>query len=209
MTDENTPSPGLGGAYALEGPEDASRFYDAWAEDYDADLAESGYATPRRCAEALAAHATLPWAPVMDLCCGTGLSGVALREAGFECVDGFDISEGMLEKAREKGVYRELAVADLSQPLDIDSNIYQNAAAVGCISPEHMPPTVLDDILSKLPEGGCLVFSLNDRAAKDGTVVARLNDLIDTGAAELLFSEHGPHIPEIGLEATVYVIRKR
>lgn len=200
---------GLATVYRIEGAEEASRFYDAWAEGYDREVEDSGYITPRRCAEALAAHATLPWAPLMDLCCGTGLSGEALKAAGFECIDGFDISEGMLDQAREKGVYRELAVADLSKPLGIGENVYQNAAAVGCVSPEYMPATVIDDVMSKLPSGGCFVFSVNDHAAQDGSIVGRINDLIDTGSAELLFSEYGPHLPEIGLKATVYVLRRR
>jgi predicted TPR repeat methyltransferase len=196
--------------YEIEGPEEAHRFYNEWAEAYDAEVAENGYVTPRRCAEALAAHATGRDAPLMDLACGTGLSGLALRAAGFTCIDGYDLSEGMLEEARAKGVYRELAPLDLSKPLDdIPGDTYRNAAAIGCISPEYMPPTVLDQVLGKLPSGGCFVFSVNDHAAEDGTVVGRINELVDTGYAELLFREYGDHLPKIGLNATVYVLRRR
>jgi len=199
---------GLDYAYKIETPEEAQEFYDEWAGSYDEEVSGSGYITPKRCAEALAVHATLPWAPMMDLACGTGLSGVALREAGFECIDGFDLSEGMLEKAREKEIYRNLALADLSQPLEMEPGVYQNAAAIGCVSPEYMPATVLDQVLSKLPSGGCFVFSVNDHAAKDGAIRGRINDLVDTMSAELLFGEYGDHLPEIGMGATVYVLRK-
>src|SRR6056297_1259868 len=111
--EENT-AVGLDTVYTLTSPDQASGFYDRWANAYDADVTQNGYATPHRCAEALAAHATRPEAPLMDLACGTGLSGVALAEQGFTCIDGFDISEGMLEKARETGVYRDLHIVDLS-----------------------------------------------------------------------------------------------
>ena len=54
--------------------------------------------------------------PVVDLGCGTGLSGEALRAAGFADVDGYDFSEGMLALARKKNCYREIINTDLSQP---------------------------------------------------------------------------------------------
>lgn len=200
---------GLATAYTIESPEEAKPFYDDWAERYDDEVEGSGYITPKRCAEALAQHASLPWAPVMDLACGTGLSGVALRAAGFECIDGFDLSEEMLARAREKGVYRELAVADLSKPLEIEAGKYQNAAAIGCVSPEYMPATVIDRVLETLPSGGCFVFSVNDHAAKDGTIKGRINDLVDCGVADFLFSDYGDHLPEIGMGSTVYVLRKK
>jgi len=200
---------GLDTVYTLTSPDQASGFYDRWANAYDADVTQNGYATPHRCAEALAAHATRPEAPLMDLACGTGLSGVALAEKGFTCIDGFDISEGMLEKARETGVYRDLHIVDLSKPLGIEPGVYHNAAAVGCVSPEYMPATILDDVLDKLPSGGCFVFSVNDHAAKDGTIAGRIMELVDTGYAELLFSEYGDHLPSQGLRATVYVLRRR
>jgi len=200
---------GLKQAYSIKNPSEATDFYNKWAAEYDQEVTEHGYITPKRCAEALARFATLPWAPVMDLACGTGLSGLALRAAGFECIDGYDISEAMLEKARALGVYRYLEIADLSQPLEMPDDIYQNAAAIGCISPEYMPPTVLDEILSKLPAGGCLSFSVNDHAAKDGRIGGRIMELTDTGVAELLFKEYGDHLPEIAMNATVYILRKR
>ena len=199
----------LSSAYALTNPEQAREFYQDWAEGYDDEIAENGYATPQRCAEALARFAENPWAPIMDLGCGTGISGLALRAAGFECIDGFDFSQAMLDKAAQKGVYRNLAIADLSQPLTIPEGVYQNAAAIGCITPEYMPATVLDEILSKLPQGGCLAFSVNDHSAQDGTILGRIMALTDCCAAELVFKEYGDHLPGIGLRSTVYVLRKR
>lgn len=200
---------GLSTAYTLTNPEESRAFYQDWAEGYEAEVAENGYITPKRCAAALAEHAANPWAPMMDLGCGTGISGLALKAAGFDCIDGYDFSEAMLEKAAAKGIYRQTAIADLSKPLDIETGVYQNAAAIGCITPEYMPATVLDEILSKLPQGGCLVFSVNDHSAADGTIVGRINCLIDCGAADLVFKDYGDHLPGIGLKSTVYVLKKR
>ena len=206
MTDKEI---GLSGAYKIANPDEAQEFYQGWAEGYEAEVAENEYITPQRCAEALIRHAAAPWAPIMDLGCGTGVSGLALKAAGFECIDGYDFSPAMLDKAAEKSLYRDLRIADLSKPLEIAEGVYQNAAAIGCVTPECMPPTVLDEILSKLPQGGALAFSVNDRSAADGTITGRIMTLTDCGAADLVFKEYGEHLPGIGLKATVYVLKKR
>ena len=200
----------LGAAYSLQTPEEAKAFYDRWAEDYEAELARNGYVTPLRCAQALADAASMPWAPLVEFGCGTGLGGAVLKEHGFECIDGFDISPEMLEGARGKGIYRSLDTADLSQPLtDIARDTYQNAAAIGVLNPAHMPSTVVDEILGLLPAGGCFVFSLNDHALADGTMETRLLELTEHGVADLVFKEHGAHLPGIDLASSVYVLKKR
>ena len=203
-------SGGLGTVYGLTSAEAAAEFYDKWAATYENELAEGGYVTPLRCANALAEHASLPWAPVLELGCGTGLSGLALRDAGFECIDGFDISAEMLTKAREKDVYRSLDRIDLSQPLDpIPVDTYQNAAAIGVLNPNFMPPTVIDDVLDKLPIGGCFVLSLNDHALSQGSMQTRVLELTEHGVADLMFKDYGEHIPGTGLKSTVFVLQKR
>ena len=102
MTDDDRHQPGhqLGTAYKLTNPEESREFYQGWAEGYDAEVASNEYITPRRCAEALARHAAAPWAPTMDLGCDTGISGLALKAARFECIDGYDFSQAMARVAR-------------------------------------------------------------------------------------------------------------
>jgi SAM-dependent methyltransferase len=48
-----------------------------------------------------------------DLACGTGRTGVWLTQHGVAALDGVDLTAEMLEKARAKGVYRQLIVGDL------------------------------------------------------------------------------------------------
>lgn len=200
---------GLNTVYELSTPDQARAFYDGWAARYDVELTDSGYITPKRCADALTAHAALPWAPLIEFGCGTGLGGEALRGAGFNCIDGTDIAEEMLAKARAKDIYRDLSVLDLTGPIPIEPGAYQNAAAIGVINPAHMPATVLDEMISILPTGGCLVYSLNDKAAADRSVETRLFELVEHMVVDLVFKEHGPHIPEIDLFGTVHVVKKR
>lgn len=197
-------------AYGLEDDAATRAFYDDWAASYDAEIAENGYATPRRCAEALAAQAPDHDAPILDLGCGTGLSGVALRAAGFATIDGAEPSAEMRARAESRtGVYRALRAIEPDDPLPFAPGSYAHVAAVGVISPGHAPPETVDKALAILPPGGCLVFSLNDHALEEAPYPGKVEEVIAAGHAELAFSEHGDHLPGIGLRSTVYVLRKR
>ena len=201
---------GLDTVYDVTSVADAAELYAKWADGYEGELSRNGYVTPLRCAAALAEHANLPWAPVIELGCGTGLGGMALINAGFECVDGVDISPEMLAYAEAKSIYRSNWQADLSQPLDtIPNETYQNAAAIGVLNPNYIPSTVIDQVLSKLPEGGCFVFSLNDHAIADRSYETRIMELTEYSQADLILKEHGEHLPEIGLMSTIFLLKKR
>jgi len=66
----------------------------------------------------------------------------------------------------------------------------------------------LDTLMHALPSGGKLVFTFNDQSLADPDSTGRLNEWLDCGAARLLFSEHGAHLPARDIESTVYVVEK-
>jgi predicted TPR repeat methyltransferase len=195
-------------AYDLQNAKATQSFYDDWAASYDAEIAENGYATPARCAEALAAVVDTA-APVLDIGCGTGLSGLALRAAGFTTIDGTDLSPEMLARAGERdGIYRRLFPGDMNTPQPVAPGTYAAVAAVGVINPGHAPPETIDAVLAILPPGGCFGFSLNDHALAEPPFPAKVEAVLTAGTATCLHRAHGPHLPGIGLEATVYVLQK-
>lgn len=199
----------LDGVYDHDKKLETEALYDAWSASYDQEIADNGYATPRRCAEALAELAPDLTAPVLDLGCGTGLSGLALRAVGFTAIDGFDLSKGMLEKARARqGVYRSLTQVSEDAPFPVSPGMYTHVNAAGVISPDHAPPETVDAVIAVLPQGGCLVYSINDHAAEVAAFRTKAAEVAATGVAELAFEEHGDHLPGIGLKATVYGLRK-
>lgn len=196
-------------AYGLGDAESTRAFYADWAATYDAEVKANGYVTPDRCAKALAGALADPGAPILDIGCGTGLSGIALREAGFTTVDGTDLSQEMIDIATHRGdIYRELFLGLARDPLPIPPGQYDNAAAIGVFSPGHAPPETMDIVMGFLPKGGCFVFSLNDHALEDPSYARKIEQVIADGTAEQAFREHGPHLPGIGLESTVIVLRK-
>ncbi len=180
--------------------------YDDWAASYEAEVSENGYATPGRCASALKSLTNDMQQPVLDFGCGTGLSGLALRLAGFETLDGVDLSAEMLEGARAKGVYRHLDQIEAGAPLPRDG--YTLIAAIGVIGAGAAPISVLHTLMSALPRGGKLVFSFNDHALEDPANEGGVSEWTDCGAARLLFKEHGAHLPGIDLNSNVYVLEK-
>ncbi|WP_299416851.1 class I SAM-dependent methyltransferase [uncultured Sulfitobacter sp.] len=185
---------------------DATRaLYDSWSASYEVEITQNGYATPARCAQALAEFAKNKSAPLLDFGCGTGLSGLAMRLAGFEVIDGVDVSADMLAHARVKNVYRTLSQIEPDAALEGDHLLM---CAVGVIGAGAAPISALDTMLHALPSEGLLVFSLNDNALTDPGNTARLNEWLDCGAARLLFSEHGDHLPGHDLQSTVYVVGK-
>jgi predicted TPR repeat methyltransferase len=60
---------------------------------------------------------------ILDLGCGTGLTGVAFSDLA-RCLDGIDLSPRMIEEARARGIYRRLTIADLESALAEDGPGY-------------------------------------------------------------------------------------
>ncbi len=195
--------------YQFTSLEQTAAHYAKFAADYDAAMKAGGYVTPGRCAKALAEAGADKTSPVLDIGCGSGLSGLALKAQGFEIVDGTDYSEEMLAEARPKNIYRDLWRADLTRPDPQRAESYDAINAAGVLNPAHAPPETLDNVMEMLRPGGVFAFSLNDHAVADGTYEGRLHILIDCCAVDLMHREYDEHMPAKDLKAWVYVLKKR
>lgn len=195
-------------AYAARDVSATRDLYDDWAASYDAEVSEHQYATPGRCADALVKFSTDMTAPVLDFGCGTGLSGLALKLAGFSVIDGVDLSAEMLAQADQKGIYNKLHHIKAGDQLDHAPGYYAAIAAIGVIGAGAAPISVLHMLMKGLGRGGLLVLSFNDHALQDPSNEAGLSEWLDCGAAHLKFKEHGAHLPGINLNSTVYVVEK-
>ncbi|SLN12470.1 Trans-aconitate 2-methyltransferase [Roseovarius litorisediminis] len=195
-------------AYNLSTQEDTNALYDQWAASYDQEIGANGYATPGRAAEALFARLPRPQTPILDFGCGTGLSGLALKLAGFTVIDGMDPSPQMLEEAKAKDIYRTLIQLDVSDKNPIPRGSYRAIAAIGVIGTGAAPASTLDVLMQALGKGDLLVFSLNDHALADPGFEGVLNNWLDCGAACLLEKKYGPHLPKQGLKSNVYIVER-
>ncbi len=195
-------------AYAVQGADAVRKLYDDWAAGYDADLDETGYATPRRVAAVLRAEMADPAAPVLDFGCGTGLSGAALAAAGFTTIDGVDVSDGMLDQARAKALYRNVDLIGEADSLTDRAGCYAGIVAIGVIGPGGAPADVIERLWAILPSGGRFAVSFNDHTLRDPAFVARLEACVANGAGRILVREHGDHLRGRGIGATVFVLAK-
>lgn len=195
-------------AYGLETVDNTRALYRDWAASYDAEITENGYQTPRRCAEALARHCPDKGASILDVGCGTGLSGIAFRAEGFEALTGNDLSQEMIEIASARDIYDEIHLADLHNPLDFDAGRFDVIAAVGVISVGHAPASTIKEIFDKLAIGGLFVFSINDASIKEGSFTAAADALVARDDAHLCEAHYDEHLPKIGMKSTVYVVQK-
>jgi len=195
-------------AYDLSTLEDTRQLYDTWAASYDTEVGDNGYATPRRVAEAMSRYSPDPDAPLLDFGCGTGLSGLALKLAGFSTIDGLDPSPEMLEGAKAKKVYRSLAAFEISDPTPIQQDIYGMITCIGVIGTGAAPASTFDLVMRALPKGGLLGLSLNDHALADAQYEGAMNQWLDCGSAQVLFKEYGPHLPGQNIKSNVYIIEK-
>jgi predicted TPR repeat methyltransferase len=99
------------------------RLFDQHAPDFDTALVERlEYRGPELLLEAVRSikGAPLRLGSVLDLGCGTGLGGAAFRP-WCDWLVGVDVSPGMIEQARAKGLYDALAAAELLEFLAADA----------------------------------------------------------------------------------------
>jgi len=137
-----------------------SALYDRYAEVFETDLRETlRYRGPELLTDAVLRVMGEGSFEIMDLGCGTGLTGAALRRMSCR-LDGVDLSAAMLAKAQARGIYDDLIEGDLTASLQARPQAYDLLAAgdvfiyLGDLSP------VLAAAARALRPGGALAFSV-------------------------------------------------
>lgn len=163
--------------YGLTNTEDAQRVYDGWAATYDTDTVDGmGYVAPALAAERLAGLIA-PGATVLDAGCGTGLAGAELARRSEVVLDGVDLSQGMLDRARSRGVYRHLTTADLTAKLNIDDDSYDAVLCVGTLTAGHVGPGAIDEFVRVVRPGGYIVATVHSAVWESEGFRAHLEEL--------------------------------
>jgi len=142
--------------------------YDQWAREYDADLEEEfGWIGPRYAAESFA-HYVPKETRILDAGAGTGLVGYLLAKLGYNDLVAMDLSQGMLEEARKKNVYREYHQMVMGEPLNFATDSFDAVVSVGVLTVGHAPVSSLDELIRITKPGGYIVFSLRPDVYRDG-----------------------------------------
>lgn len=137
----------------------AAAQYDAMAAEYSADnddgIFNAGYERPAM----IGMLGDVRSRNVLDLGCGAGQLSAALIDAGAT-VTGIDVSAGMIELARQRlGDAASLEVADLSDPLELETDSFDIVVASLVIHYLDDWVPVLREIERVLKPSGAFVFS--------------------------------------------------
>jgi len=178
-------------------PREVADRYDAWAKAYDDDLASWSYQAPAVVADTVLSR--LPEvASVLDVGCGTGLAGRALRERGFEGqLRGLDISQASLEIARQGGAYDAVEQADLQQRLPLDDDSVDAVVCVGVMTYLPEVEAVWREFARVARPGGLVVVTQREDLWHDRECPAVIARLEDEGVwTPLDVTGPSPYLPE-------------
>ena len=101
---------------------------------------------------------------VLDLGCGSGLTGISLNQSGFKKFDGVDPSEAMRECAKKYNIYRSVVdgIITETEKLSLPDGKYDGALCVGCFTANHLGLTVgLEEMLRVLKKGGIATYTVS------------------------------------------------
>lgn len=198
----------LDGAYELESAEQTKALYKRWAETYDDELEANGYASPQRTAFAMRACGANLDQAILDIGCGSGVSGFFLSEFGFKRIHGSDFSPEMLAQAEQKNIYQSLHLADFADPFDYIQEPFYAYTAVGVFSVGHAQADTLTDIIDLMPKSGLFGFSLNDHTLEDSSYLEAIHRYVFDRRVRIRWQEYGEHLPGINLKSMIIVLEK-
>ncbi len=190
MTQDEADDEGIGldDAYALETPDDSRRLYAKWAATYDEDfIAPTGYVYHENVVAAFLDAGGSAGGAILDVGCGTGIVGVALRDVGEKIVDGIDISPEMLDVARMKRsifdevAYRSLMVADLNKPLDMPDDSYMGIVSVGTFTHGHLSPEPIRELVRIAAPSAVCALGINADHYTEMGFEALFGELVTAG----------------------------
>ena len=144
------------------------RTFDDFAASFEAKLESLSYRAPALVADSLAEAGLVPDGRlvVLDAGCGTGLCGPLLRPYASRLV-GVDLSSGMLEHARRKQIYTDLAHAELTEFLEARRQTFDVIVAADTLVYFGDLRPFCRAAAFALRASGLVVFTVEHSAARD------------------------------------------
>ena len=136
------------------------------------------------------------------------LSNLILHLPLNDSIDGIDISNEMIEIAREKRIYRNLECFNPNKSIPVKKNEYSIITAIGVISVGAAPISIFDEVFDLLPKDGLFAFSFNEHSLMVPEYSLKVEQTVNEKKAVQLFCELGPHILKRDLKSMVYIIKK-
>jgi predicted TPR repeat methyltransferase len=141
--------------------------FDKFASSFDKNLARLEYQAPKLVLEAVSSvySERTGSLDVLDAGCGTGLCGPLLRPYARQ-LSGVDLSQLMVERAKERKVYDELFVEELTQYLSRSHSAYDLIVSADTLVYFGNLKDVVKASISALKPSGSFVFTV-EQCPKD------------------------------------------
>ena len=155
--------PWLSGICDSQNTEELKNKYDSWANNYDADVGEDWSFMPVAIAQTVSKLLNNKNAAILDAGAGTGLVGQALAKQGYTNLTAVDLSEKMLDIAKERQVYKALLQCNLE-----DDSMFSNSTnfdvviAAGVFAHAHAGVEILHNLFSLLKEEGFFLLTIRE-----------------------------------------------
>ena len=160
MMDDDNQSKWLEKVYGAENEKELAASYDAWAKDYDRDVLGFGYKLPAIMTGLIGRYVAPGNGAILDAGTGTGILGETLALMGYQHIVGIDLSRGMLEMAKKKGVHHRLFRMTLGKRLDFPDDTFESTVAMGVFTQGHAPPDSFDELIRITKPEGYIIFSV-------------------------------------------------
>jgi len=197
--------------YSSKNNQELAERYDQWAKDYDRDLENDfGYIGPQYTTDYFAKYVPLG-ARILDAGAGTGLIGELLFAKGYRELVAMDRSQGMLEQARKKNVYKEFHQMVMGELLDFQTDWFDAVISAGALTEGHAPTDSLDELVRITKPGGHIIYTLRTDLYEGAGFKEKNNGLAQLGKWALV--EKGDEIqglpkgePDIYLQAWIFKV---
>lgn len=129
---------------------------------YNEAVAEWGYDGHEIAAGLMRKYARMT-GKILDAGCGTGLTGMALYQAGSTQIVGMDLSPVCLSTSKATGVYEKLYEQDLNQaPYPFPDDTFDAVESIAVFTFIDQVKPVLKEFCRVVRPGGFLIFSQRD-----------------------------------------------
>ena len=184
--------------------------YDKWADDYESIHETTGWLDlNKKCTDTLEKYLDGKDLDILDVACGTGLTGEYLHKLGYTRIDGVDANNNMMKKAQEKKIYASLKQGHITrtESLPCSSNAYDGIICIGGISINiiHIEYALRDFVRISKP-GGIVTYTISQEGLQ---FMEEHGKLMQDGTIEMLFLERIHYFNRVGkdLECYLCVIR--
>ena len=140
---------------------------------------------------------------VIDMGCGTGLVGDELfRVGGWKNIVGVDASRAMMDKAVEKGSYKETLELWLGKPETFPETLKNRFSLLTCcavLAEGHCDKKLFDEmIMATKGRGSFVIFSTRDQYLTDYGYQTRMDELEADGTWKLVKNILIPKYDKLG-----------